>query len=188
LQECGGAADGTWSRVIELFGATVLRVGCAFAETSVFSVRERTRALDHAADVAFDVVGEGADGDIGLFEDDVDAFIQGGNAGTLPFNTAETSLEVSTTAGKCGWREPLTNCGVPLGFVQDVASETRKIATNRGISFDNMCCDIPEEQLVEFTELSLSRAIIYSAKLLSFYFRRHGATELYDAVLTAVVF
>jgi hypothetical protein len=122
------------------------------------------------------------------FEDDVDAFIQGGNAGTLPFNTAETSLEVSTTAGKCGWREPLTNCGVPLGFVQDVASETRKIATNRGISFDNMCCDIPEEQLVEFTELSLSRAIIYSAKLLSFYFRRHGATELYDAVLTAVVF
>jgi hypothetical protein len=116
------------------------------------------------------------------FEDNVDAFIQDPrkNADTLPFNTTETSLEVST----------------PEPFVQDVASETRRIAVSRhlltGITgHESLCCDIPETQLdsfTSFTELSLSRAIIYSAKLLSFYFRQHGAPELYNALLIAVVF
>jgi hypothetical protein len=138
------------------------------------------------------------------FEDSVDAFIRAGNADTLPFKTTETSLEVSTP-GRCGWREPpLSPCGtVVSGFVQDVASETRKSAVNGGFVIDTrvavarglepgnlsqVCCVIPGKQLDPFTKSGLNRAIIYSAKLLSFYFRQNGATELYDAVLIATVF
>jgi hypothetical protein len=117
------------------------------------------------------------------FENHVDRYIQviqalTGIADWRPSNTAETSLEVST----------------PKAFVQNVASETRQLAKIYGFLYpDNnghwFCCVyIPEEQLPPKIQWSLNRAIIYSAKLLSFYFRQHGATELYDAVSTAVVF
>ena len=113
------------------------------------------------------------------FEDYVDAFIQAGKGDTLPFNTAETALEVST----------------PKASVQDVASETRKSAERLGLIIfvpaniiPPICCVIRKNQLDTFTEFSLNRAIIYSAELVSFYFRQHGATELYNAALIAAVF
>ena len=119
------------------------------------------------------------------FEDDVGEFIQAGKGDTLPSNTSGTSLEVST----------------PEAFVQAVASETRESAKSLGLLFKPfptgpfpidpippVCCRIPENQLDTFTEFSLNRAIIYSAKLLSFYFRQHGATELYNALLVVVMF
>ena len=101
------------------------------------------------------------------FEGEVDKFIQAGKGERLPFNPSGTSLEVST----------------PKAFVQAVASETRASAARFGIQ---VCCRIPAHQLETFIEFSLNRAIIYSAKLLSFYFRQHGATELYNAVLMVV--
>jgi hypothetical protein len=128
------------------------------------------------------------------FEKYVDTFIQAGNADKLPDNTAETSAETSlevSIPGICGWREE-SHCGTPRGFVQYVASETQKVAKSHGVLLGRLggCCEIPKDQnqLDKFTESSLNRAIIYSAKLLSFYFRRHGATELYNAVLIATVF
>jgi hypothetical protein len=118
------------------------------------------------------------------FENYVDAFIRDpGNADSLPDNTAETSLEVSTPRN-CGWRE--VTCTVSE-FVQDVASETYKIAEYNYYVRVWPCCHIIDNQLKPFTKSSLNRAIIYSAKLLSFYLRQHGATELYNAVLTVVV-
>src|SRR5262249_6839221 len=89
----------------------------------------------------------------------------------LHFDPSKASLEVT----------------IPEAFVQDVASETRESAERRGLLvhvsiFPPFCCLIPENQLASFTEFSLNRAIIYSAKLLSFYFRQHRTTALYNAV------
>jgi hypothetical protein len=55
--------------------------------------------------------------------------------------------------------------------VQAVACETREGAESRGVvtkllEIIPICCDIPENQLETFTEFSLNRAIIYSAKFL----------------------
>jgi hypothetical protein len=135
------------------------------------------------------------------FENAVDAFIQdpdnADTLDTLPFNTAETSLEVPTS-GRCSWRGI---CGTVVeAFAQDVASETRNSSELKRLGVFTvfvglletkvLCCQIPENQLQlnKFVTLSLNRAIIYSAKLLSFYFRQHGATGLYNAVLIATVF
>jgi hypothetical protein len=108
----------------------------------------------------------------------VDKFI-GAGGDKLPSNTLGTSLEVST----------------PEAFVQAVASETRESAKTFGLLIPNQfpnfppeCCYIPAKQLGTFAEFSLNRAIIYSAKLLSFYFQQHGATELYTAIWMVAVF
>jgi hypothetical protein len=87
------------------------------------------------------------------FEDDVDEFIQAGNGDRLPSDTSKASLEVS----------------MPKAFVEAVASETRQ----------TKCCPIRAEQLDMFIEDSLNRAIIYSAKLLSFYFRQYQDQDQY---------
>ena len=83
------------------------------------------------------------------FENYVDEFIGDDRGDTLPFNTSETSLEVST----------------PEAFVQDVASETRESAESLGLlvhvpGFPPFCCRIPENQLDKFTEFSLNRAVV----------------------------
>ena len=122
------------------------------------------------------------------FEDDVDEFIKAGKGDMLPFNTADTSLEVS--ALKVFGLEVLS---APKAFVRAVASETRESAKRFGLLvkfpiIGTICCRISENQLDTFTEFSVNRAIIYSAKLLSFYFRQHGAPELYTAILTAALF
>jgi hypothetical protein len=49
--------------------ATVLWVGSGFPETLGGFVGEGTRTLNDATDVAFDVVGEGADGYVCFFKD-----------------------------------------------------------------------------------------------------------------------
>jgi hypothetical protein len=125
-------------------------------------------------------------------ENYVDAFIQDPNNAntldTLPFKNAEASLKVPTSV-RCSRGICST---VVEAFVQDVASETRRIAEYRhlltGITgHETLCCDIPKDQLKSFTESSLNRAINYAATLLSVYFRRHGAAELYNAVLIVVV-
>ena len=105
------------------------------------------------------------------FEDDVDEFIEAGNGERLPSDTSKAPLEVAKP------QDVPEDVDYIKEFVEAVASETR----------ETRCCPI-REQLDTFTEFSLNRAIIYSAKLLSFYFRQHGATELYNAVLMVVVF
>jgi hypothetical protein len=129
------------------------------------------------------------------FEDYVDVFIQAGKGDTLPVNTAEALSLCNTLAqAACPTAETSLEVSTPEEFVQDVASETRKSAESFGLlipiirPLPPICCLIPENQLNTFTEFSLNRSIIYSAKLLSFYFRQHGATELYNAALIAAVF
>ena len=58
-------------------GTTVLWVGGGFPETLGGSVGEGTWALDDASDVAFDVVGEGANGDVGFVEDGIFELLEG---------------------------------------------------------------------------------------------------------------
>jgi hypothetical protein len=110
------------------------------------------------------------------FENYVDEFIKAGNGDTMPWTSP-----LNITLGGITLEFPMEyislEVSTPEAFVQAVANETRESAESRGVvtkflDIVPVCCDIPEAQLETFTEFSLNRAIIYSAKLLSLYFRR----------------
>jgi hypothetical protein len=94
------------------------------------------------------------------FENYVDSFLGAGKGDKLPSFTTGAAIEVST----------------PEGFVRDVARETREIGAAVLVTVpilnQRICCLIPDDQRDAFTEASLNRAIIYSAKLIRFYFRK----------------
>ena len=117
------------------------------------------------------------------FEDYVDRFINTPNAASLPVDTADRWLNVLNVKD-----------GEANRFVQQVATETQALAKSRGwwkpanngipIPAPAYCCNIGSD-IDKAAELSVNRAIVYSAKLLSFYLRQ-PAIDLSSALWTSV--